>query len=245
MKRLLSLMVVLVVASAASADQVENLDFTFSPTDDITVYYDNQGAKPTATGGFTFTTGAYVDNANPLDDLEILANRTGDNPLVGYCIDLYQTAVDGETYDLVALTSAPQGGGQGTMSAAKATALAQMWKQFFADSLTNATTRGAFQLAVWEIIFEDWTTQSQLDVFNQETSTGFYATGVAGGDTGAIADKAAEYLGWDVNGDLANLVALTNGSKQDYVVEVPCPMISVQLLGLVAMFGLIRRRRKS
>jgi hypothetical protein len=89
---------------------------------------------------------------------------TGLNIAPVSCIDLVQVATTAwKYYDDVDLTSAPIGSGNQVMTPEQASRLRELWTEHGGLLLTSNTQRAAFQLAVWEIVY-------QRDVVPDETS---------------------------------------------------------------------------
>jgi hypothetical protein len=166
-------------------------------------------------------------------------------PTTGFCIEMqYSTTSSYKWYDLVALSDAPVSAYPNNdslpMGAAKATDLAKLWAAHYNDTIGSNTDAAAFQLAVWEIVYENassWNVTSTSDVTN-----GFKATG-----NSAALNLANTWLGELANGDYVavapNLAAYSNATYQDYMVQVPAPgaiLLGMMGLGLV---GWIRKRK--
>jgi len=125
------------------------------------------------------------------------------------------------------------------VGAAKAAYLAELWGRHYGDATQTGSKAEAFSAAVWEIIYEDLpSTPSGWDVTSwNNTASSFKASNA---DT-TLANQWLHSL--DGTGPMADLVALTNSSKQDFLVEVPEPT-SVALIGLGGL-ALLRRRRRA
>lgn len=255
---LFGILAVLATAGTAFADRIDNTTYTLNGgVSGFNLVYDGTAYNGAYAVQFSFDTGNYNVDANPLHNLQVLGNQNG---IIGYCIDLRNNAIEPSSYKLIDTQNAPipdsEGGNPGVgMGAARATALSKLWYANFAASNANSITKAAFQLAIWEVVYEDSAT---LNILTDPTGDGFkVAAGVYDANQQLVINTAQSYLNSiaTTNGQ-ANLVALSNvvlkngawvnGVGQDYVVEVPTPACIVSLLGLggtLGMIGLMRRRR--
>lgn len=150
-----------------------------------------------------------------------------------WCIQLNQTFGFNNTYtDYVA---APE-------ETPVLTALGQLFTLAHSSALTNADYSAAFQLAIWELVYDGGT--------HDLASGGFYVTG--GSTTArAIAQGWLSSLGPD-SPDTWNLTLLTSASHQDFVtfgnpfdfqtVPEPAPL-ALLATAMLAMI-VVRRRRE-
>jgi hypothetical protein len=220
------------------------------------------GLKTGIRGGpFTWDVTEY-DNANYL--------TIGDYVL-SFCIDLKQTV--GNKYDQVYdLGSAPKPifsdtddpNGAYPMGDTKALRLRELWAENIGDVVADINSgskfkANAFQVSIWEIVFEDLANALNVDPNNGD----FYWNWVSNHDE-ADSRRAANNMLGNVDGsipeaDLPSLFAwsapsgdVTNGF-QDQVVEwvsseapppVPEPSSVVALAGLGLAFAAIQYRRK-
>ncbi len=157
----------------------------------------------------------------------------------GFCIQLNQTTVFGQSYDVRDLEDAPLPAdplypASTPMGAAKAEMISKLWGNFFnpawlAGGTPNKQLGEAFGIAIWEIV---WETSGTLDV----TSGSFYADNVE------QAVQANIWLGQlaGITTNLVDVVALSNNGSQDFV-TVPEPA-TMALLSLGAF--VLRRKRK-
>jgi len=126
----------------------------------------------------------------------------------GFCIDPFHWSIGGPQpgYSTVSLSNAPKP--PGTLNAATALDIEDLWAEFFSPSMSSASAAG-LQIAIWELVSSNSVATGELPA-NEAISFS--------GDTyGASADIAslAAY-----NGPAATLVGLT-GPGQDYVIDMP------------------------
>jgi len=173
------------------------------------------------------------------------------NDLVGgFCIELHQWAPDTTLkYDVVKPKEVDNSFMGGSLGAAKADYLAELWGRFYdpawADggpySYEEKIKAEAFAAAVWEIVYEDMPT-SPLDwdvtTDGSAGSHGFYAQYV----NATLANSWLNAL--TGSGPKANLLAFVNDGKQDYLVQVPEPA-TLAMFGIGGLLSLLRRKRTS
>lgn len=161
---------------------------------------------------------------------------------VAFCIDIFKTVGPGPTYgwNQTALPNAPTPSGNTNypMGAIKAGLLGKLWGAH-RNGLSGDVMFGAFQLAVWEIVFENSNT---LDI----DSGTFFATGgnVDSASARSLANTWLGTLGSDpVYGGVYALTGNTgdpnDGSPQDQLVPTPGGIALCCVGGLV----FLRRRR--
>lgn len=139
-----------------------------------------------------------------------------------FCIEILQNIYFGEkySYSTAALQEAPQRTGTPeAMGLVKANLIRELWAQWSGD-LTDATKYEAFQVAIWNIIYDtDFSVSSGSGLFYLTTSQG-NAT-----QTAHVLSQANTYLNYLATNDptgsgslsMANLVALSNLGAQDQV----------------------------
>ncbi|MBL8875364.1 MAG: hypothetical protein JNM86_06165 [Phycisphaerae bacterium] len=157
---------------------------------------------------------------------------------VTFCIDLKKHVGAGNNYSFsqTSLDMAPTPSGNGVnypMGATKADLLGRLWGAH-RSSLVGDVMFGAFQLAIWEIVFENSNT---LSVSNGN----FTATGDPGDPTSAISTANAWLSAVAGEPAYGGLYALTGGEggPQDQLVPTPGCLALAGFGGL----ALFRRRR--
>ncbi len=167
------------------------------------------------------------------------SNPTGD--FKSFCVELDQTLSLGNTftYEIIATSEGPKPGlalGAGPMGQTKADMLAKLWAAHFDQALLSNANAAAFQVAVWEIVYD-----GNLDLFDG----GFQARYTNLGSAPVFVQTAQSWL--DGLGNLTEMAALrvmSNGSRQDQLVMVPLPAAAwagLSLIGAVAMRRKLRR----
>ncbi len=186
------------------------------------------------------------------------------DPDFGFCIELTQPFTSlFQTYNVGDLTTAndPVSPITGPVTLAKANLVRQLWSLFYDETWENAppytstqiTDCIAFHASIYEILSDfDGVSLASLD-----TNAGIFTIDGAHfldpndplqqfpAEARAQQYLAALSLGYQ--GPLANLVALTNGTYQDYIVEVVPEASSMTLCGLgmlVVGYGYRRTRRQ-
>jgi hypothetical protein len=185
-----------------------------------------------------------------------------------FCIEILQNIYFGETYNYnpVSLQNAPQRSGVSeAMGLVKENLIRELWAEWSGD-LTTATKYEAFQVAIWNILYDtDFSVSSGSGWFYLTTSQGSAA------QTANVMAQANTYLDYLAANDptgsgslsMANLVALSNLGAQDQIAllnpgylppppggdspqPVPAPPTAVlALMGLLPCVALRRRYRRS
>ena len=146
-----------------------------------------------------------------------------------FCIELNQSVSTNSwvDYQITPLSDSPNPGtgipGVNGMGAAKATALQKLWFSYFADALISNVNAAAFQLAVWEIVYEGEVGEADgTPAYNVGNGNFRYMT--TGSTANTIKNLANTYLAGYANATgLANLIALSANGKQDMVTALPPP----------------------
>jgi hypothetical protein len=196
--------------------------------------------------------GLPVDNTYYYDGIYSWTNSGGTDlgtqvPNWGFCIELPQNATNGWS-NVIPLEEAPLPPLFGTpMGSTKADYMRELWGRHFDSSWpTGGDKQGAeaFSIAVWEIIYEalpatpaDWDVTSG---WNSTLHTGFQ-TFAADADT-VTANAWLRGLTGNSAYFAPNLVAISNGYGQDYLVQVPEPATLFLLAAGVA--AVLRRRSR-
>lgn len=149
-----------------------------------------------------------------------------------YCIDVYQSVAVNQSYTFDVIDDElgfP-------MDLARAEKLAKLWGGY-ADEATTNDNAAAFQLAVWNIVYDN----------DASVSAGTFKTTTAGNFV-ATADSWLSALE-TYEGPIANLAALTSRTAQDQLVEmplppnVPVPLPAAGWAGLAMLAGLAGTRK--
>jgi MYXO-CTERM domain-containing protein len=211
-------------ASSASAGSVELRFDGVDPGEKVRVYLDTDG------------NGSYDFNKRINAGVMNWTNRDTGGRFDTFCIELTQTISAGQqrTYTLHDdLTAAPRTDGV-ILSDTKADKLELFWGQY-RDLVVDSDTASAFQVGIWEIVYDG---DGVLDI-QYGSGTFSVSSHSSYQDTFGIASQWLN--GLDLNGERADLMALSNAHKQDQITEVPTP--GAAAAGLV-LLGLATRRRR-
>lgn len=158
------------------------------------------------------------------------------NTLASFCLELQQTVGEG-TFDVNPLSKAPNGPA-GFMTAAQASDLNKLATNFML-AVTTPTEAGAFQVAVWEILYGDYDTSTPINIGP--------GTGITDATTLADGQTLLNLLPGLQGVAGLKALALTNPLRQDMLVVVSVPEAS-SLLAFATVAGAIGlvmyRRRK-
>ncbi|MBN1491140.1 MAG: hypothetical protein JXA69_14600 [Phycisphaerae bacterium] len=247
-KLVLAFASVLAIGAVAHADVIGTLNATAalsSMRQEVRIWGD--GRQNTHTyAGMTRFTGHSATGAG----LEL------DNSFSAFCVDLEQgiSSPYTHTWDVRDPSEAPIGPGGSTtyvMGTEKAGRLGLLFGQHF-SGVTTAQSAAAFQLAVWEIVYEsDTIALSDYDVTAGYTGSGANGGFQATGNAATLALANSWLQGLDASGTQANLLGLTSIYTQDFAtirnIPDPVPIIPAPSAALLAVIGLglvgwIRRR---
>ena len=227
-----------------------------SPAKSIRLYYDGDYLGYVGTGQFNLRVDQnYAGTWGEGQEIVDMA-ASNNNMIGGFCADLVQSVPgDYTVYDVRMPEDAPIGGANSNlfpngMGETKATHLRRLFDNELANAATSTTNAAAFQLAVWEIIYETGP-DYELSYYDYGDRGTFYAKD---GDSIALAN---EWLADVVAGSgdpLIRLRVLTDPCKQDYSVilpdkpypaspAIPEPLTAAAMFAAVAGLGTYVRRR--
>ncbi|MFI4862035.1 MAG: hypothetical protein ACIAXF_15320 [Phycisphaerales bacterium JB063] len=216
----------LLAAGTASADSVDIRFDGVQPGEDVRVYLDTDG------------NGTYDYNKKVTAGVMNWTNLDNGGSFETFCIELTQYISYSQVSEYTMhddITAAPRTDGV-TISEHKADLLGAFWGQF-RDLVVNSDTASAFQVGIWEIVYDG------DDALNLNYGQGnFSVSGHSSySDTRNIASMWLNNL--DLNGASVNLRTLSHGTRQDQITEVPTPGAAAAGLALLGMT--LRRRRRS
>ena len=169
-----------------------------------------------------------------------------------FCIDIVQTvSASFKPYNLSIVEAAPLDGTvYSPMGTAKANAIRELWGEHFAQVFGDGTKAAAFQLALWEIIYENAPSETP-----NAWDAGAGRLAAVGNTDVAIINQANAWLatiGDQTQKLETSLMALTNYTTetkyQDYLIAtgsgyIPEPVtVASVLLGICGLGSYVRRR---
>lgn len=230
LKLALPALVVGCVASSAKADIVVNFTGT-APSQQINV------STTRATPGGPDTR-AFESPVGPFN-FNVVSNSTTLNlgsSFRSFCADFFQDVSPGNTYTFtpVAVADLPDVAGNAT----KLSKIQELYDRFY-DVATAADTGAAFQLALWEILYDPTNTNLANGNFTAIGPGNPSSIGIAQNWLNVIGDSSVPDIDkkWD-------LVGLYSPTSQDQIVpQQPIPAPAGVVLLVIGAAGLIARRR--
>jgi len=149
-----------------------------------------------------------------------------DSPIQVFCYEISQEFNFGVTYNSEYSVGTPSN--EGLLSA--------LYQEAYGMATSSAMNSAAFQLAVWEILYDD-----DLSLFS-----GSFHTNRIGNATDALAETWLEGLGGFA--DKGDIILYQSGDHQDFIgrrpsSDVPEPVpVALFGIGLIAMLAATRRR---
>ena len=184
---------------------------------------------------------------SPFVSRDVNAGAFNLNPPAGvlaYCVDIFQTISFGTLYSDYTTTSLAA---DAQITAARKGEIAQLFHGFYTTSLTGSTNSAAFQLALWEILYETGSTLNVdgNDLANRGVTHAKSPTTPAG--VVLLADTWLDGLG-SFSTDLGGFTTYRSPEHQDQISYRPVPEPPTWALvfaGLGALGFMARRRQRS
>jgi hypothetical protein len=216
--------------------------------DTVQLRFDNVGAgrnvrMSIGTTSFNCFAGQLIHNFS--GGTGAASGLTGD--MITFCSDLTQEVTrTGATYTLTGIQNLPQTIGFGPMGDAKKQAIYDMYSAASGQQMgTNADMAAAFQLAIWEVIYDYNGNASSLNLTSGQLRAGSTTGGAL--SSGILSDASFLFGAIGRNAAQTGLLGLSNGLFQDQILQtvqlVPLPLASLAgLLGL-GVVAYVKRRR--
>ena len=214
-----------VVAGPSFGITVNLTDFNYGPVIDINVSgnqtYSGEG------GEFKGFLGGVPGNAQQRD-----LNSVGGASFTAYCAELTQSVSFGVDYEYNQLTTLAYFGAQ------KAADLSRLFTGA-AGFVTNASTSGAMQAAVWEVIYE-------VGIAYDLNGGAFKASAANEADTNSFLGINAVLRSLASYSPTVQLSVLQNDGAQDFITaSIPEPGTWALLAAGLGVVGMMSRRRKA
>jgi hypothetical protein len=172
------------------------------------------------------------------------------SPLSTYCIDITHSVTTGSayTYNIDPALGADTQVIQGGFTQSQVDHLSELYGKYYSDAGTSNLKAAAFQLAVWDIVYNDSLIQNDGTISGTAAFTFSYNSNDAGFSTAnanALPGQITTYLkdlGSDPKADLRVLDS-TSGNQNQLVLAAPEPSSLVLAgIGAAGLVGLARRR---
>jgi hypothetical protein len=225
---LLVLFTVALLSSVALATPVSVTYVGYGPFETANIKYSKDGTSKTISGvvaGYYNIKIAGIDGWNPGDIFK------------SFCVDVFDNVPPINSantgYELVSLDEVPKQNA-GPMGAVRATRLKKLWANYYSTTFV-AQYAAAFQLAVWEIVYDDdlnLTNGNFQVTYAQDATKAQANTWLTGLDNLTIAANKP------------NISAVTSNTYQDFVAPSPVPEPASIFLFGTSLLGLFVASRK-
>lgn len=159
--------------------------------------------------------------------------------VLAYCIDIFQTITFGTLYSDYTTTSLSS---DAQLTAVRKGEIAQLFHGFYAPSLTSSTKTAAFQLALWEILYETGPTLN-VDGGNLINRGVNYAN-TPNTPAGVISQADTWLAGLGAfSSDISGFILYRSPEHQDQI-RVPEPATWALVLAGLGTLAFMARRRK-
>ena len=214
-----------IVAGPSFGITVNLTDFNYGPVIDINV--SGNQTYSGAGGEFKGSIGGVPGNAQQRD-----LNSVGGASFTAYCVELAQSVSFGVDYEYNQLTTLAYFGAQ------KAADLSRLFTGA-AGFVTNASTSGAMQAAVWEVIYE-------VGIAYDLNGGAFRASAANENDTNSFFGINAVLRGLAGYSPTVQLSVLQSDIAQDFITtSIPEPGTWALLAAGLGVVGMVSRRRKA
>lgn len=170
--------------------------------------------------------------------------------LITFCMEVTQIVQSQATYSMTDLADTP-GSISGGMGDYRAGLLQSLYDSHYDDALSSRTESSAFQMAVWEIVYEDDVSIGQNFTLDVSDGDGFQVSGGSvvqqhdGMNVSAVdlANAWLSDLSWTGVTTLRGLKS-TTGQDQITMIPLPAPIV-LGGLGLISLPVLRRRLQRA